>query len=392
MGVDEVKDADPRSGKVDSAFLERFNYLDKTGALDDLAGLRKENRELDTLINDATALFGKANVAEMLEFVIARILERFIPMHLAFLIEPPQGGSINQYCYRNMEKSNDLVPEKCFKPLKSFFGDRTAPADIEEIETAFGPELLGDELRAFDFRHVFPMHGIGGLYGLVLLGKKLVGDEYSDAERMYADRFIRFLSVGIQNSLHHESSITDGKTGLYNHYFFAGRVEQEIGRVMRHDERAGLVMIDIDHFKTFNDTWGHLAGDEVLRALAGTVKQAIRTEDVAARFGGEEFCVLVVDCDERILIDVAERIRLAAERLSVPFKGEKLSVTVSVGCCLFDESSIAGVSSIIERADRALYVSKASGRNRTTFYRMSLLDRAASVRILAAAAAAGNGE
>ena len=83
---------------------------------------------------------------------------------------------------------------------------------------------------------------------------------------MYVDKFMRFLSIGIQNNLHHESSITDAKTGLFNHAYFSQRLEQEIAHVARHRTKAGLVMLDVDHFKNFNDTWGHLAGDAVLNA------------------------------------------------------------------------------------------------------------------------------
>jgi diguanylate cyclase (GGDEF)-like protein len=370
---------DPEKGRIDSDFLARFNYLDKTGALDDLSLLRSENRELDALINDAATLFALKDVEEMVGFVISRLLERFIPTRLAFAIETGREGRLRQYCYRNLKQSEEFFPDSYYPRLKDFFKETSRPATFEEVENRLGPRAFGEDFRGLDPKILFPMRGIGGPFGIMLLGGKIVGDEYSDVERMYLDRLSRFLSIGIQNRLHHESSITDAKTGLYNHHHFMQRLDQEIARVARHSARAGIIMLDVDHFKIFNDTWGHLAGDEVLNAMALVVKKAIRSEDVAARFGGEEFCVLVIECDEASLFEVGERIRHSIEGLQVPFKAELLSVTASLGCCFIDASSGIDGAGYLERADRALYVSKASGRNRSTIYRTSLLDRARSL-------------
>jgi diguanylate cyclase (GGDEF)-like protein len=182
--------------------------------------------------------------------------------------------------------------------------------------------------------------------------------------------------VGIQNKLHHESAISDPKTGLYNSAYFMKRLGEEIARADRHGSSSGILMLDIDFFKRFNDTWGHLAGDAVLRALSRILTAAVRNEDIPARFGGEEFCVLLVECDERKLFAVAERIRRAIEEMRVPFKSEQLAVTVSVGVCPLEPSWKGSPESFIERVDKALYRSKATGRNRSTLYRFGLLGRA----------------
>jgi diguanylate cyclase (GGDEF)-like protein len=139
-------------------------------------------------------------------------------------------------------------------------------------------------------------------------------------------------------------------------------------------------MLDVDHFKGFNDTWGHLAGDEVLNALALTLKRTVRSEDVASRFGGEEFCVLAIECDGPRLMEMAERIRISVEAMKVPYKTENLSITVSLGCCFIGPSKGLGPADYVEMADKALYQSKAGGRNRSTLYRPGLLDRAAAIR------------
>jgi diguanylate cyclase (GGDEF)-like protein len=363
--------------KVDGAFLDQFNFLQKTGALDDLGILRNENRLLDALINDAASLFTLNSVEKMLDFVIGRILEQFIPTHLAILIEPPRGDVLTQYCYVNLKPSEERLPASSYSRAKEYFLSSPYPVAYED----FASKGAGDAgFLRFDPELLFPMCGIGGPFGFALLGRKILGTPYTDLERLYVDKFMRFLSIGIQNSLHHESSITDAKTGLFNHAYFTQRLEQEIAHISRHRAKAGVIMLDVDHFKGFNDRWGHLAGDVALNALALTLKRTVRSEDVASRFGGEEFCVLAIECDGPRLMEMAERIRTSVEAMQVPYKAERLSITVSLGCCFIGPSTGLGPADYLEMADKALYQSKAGGRNRATLYRPGLLDRAAAIR------------
>jgi diguanylate cyclase (GGDEF)-like protein len=373
----EAVEARTVDNKVDDEFLNQFNFLQRTGALDDLASLRKENRALDALINDAASLFTRASIEAMLDFVIGRLLEQFIPTHLAILIEPPRGDVLKQYNYINLKPSEELLPESSYESLKSYFHESPFPVSYKDYAAKAAPDA---ELLRFDPELLLPMLGLGGPFGCAILGRKIVGTAYTEFESVYVDKFMRFLSIGIQNSLHHESSITDAKTGLFNHAYFKRRLEQEIAHVSRHHAKAGLIMIDVDHFKNFNDVYGHLAGDEVLNSLAVTLRSVVRSEDVASRFGGEEFCVLAIECDQAKLMEVAERIRAAIEGMAVNFKSQRLSVTASLGCYLLEPGVIADPESCIELADKALYLSKSGGRNRATLYRAGLLDRAKAIR------------
>jgi len=380
VAVEPNASANPADRRVDSAYLDRLNLLEKSGALDDLAELRKENHELDTLINDAAALFALTEVEEMMNFVISRLLERFIPIHLVFVIEKPRGDGFSQYSYRNLKKDDQEFPTEYYPALKDFFAAAPYPIAFSELERRLGSGSFGKGVHTFDPEVLFPMKGLGVLYGIVLLGRKIVGGEYSEPEKMYVDRMMRFLSIGIQNSLHHESSITDPKTGLFNHQHFMQTLEHELSRIGRHGSRAGLLMLDVDHFKLFNDTWGHLAGDEVLVAISQAIRGAVRAEDLPARFGGEEFCVLVMECDERSLLEVAERIRRAIEDTKVSFQGQNLRVTVSIGGYQIQGPGPQHAETCLGRADQALYLSKSGGRNRSTLYRIGLLRRARALR------------
>jgi diguanylate cyclase (GGDEF)-like protein len=354
--------------------LERYKLLAKSGALDDLTRLRKENEELDRLLNDTAALFVLSSIEEMIDLVISRLLDRFIPGCLSFLIEGASGDYLSQYHFKNYKKSDLRLSVEAYEKLKAGFDGANRPFTEAEMADKVGP--LDPEVAALSPDHFLPMVGISGIYGVMILGKKLVGDEYSPLERMYVDRFVRFLSIGIQNRLHHESSITDAKTGLFNNRYLMRRLEEEIQRTRRHGSTVGFIMVDVDHFKKFNDTWGHLAGDEVLKAIAATLRREVRNEDIPARFGGEEFCVLLIECDENMVIDVAERARKAVEATTVRYGDAELSVTISLGCCIMDAECPGSAEDVIERADKALYRSKSGGRNRVSIYRKSLLARA----------------
>ncbi|MBN2873995.1 MAG: GGDEF domain-containing protein [Spirochaetales bacterium] len=355
--------------------LAQYNMLSHSGALDDLEALRRENRELDMLITDAATLIALPSLPAMLDFIIGRVLEHFIPEFLAFVIEPPRGTRLTQFCYRNLKPTEEVIPLDCYRKVKAFFSEKPFATRFEAIpgDTSDYPGLA-----AYNPEMLFPMVGIGGLYGLVVLGRKVVGGDYTELERMYLDRLTRFLAVSIQNGLHHHSSITDAKTGLYTHDFFMRRLEEEIARMERHGNDSCTLMLDVDHFKRFNDSYGHLAGDEVLEAMASVLKSVMRTGDAVARFGGEEFCVLAVDCDETGAMEMAERIRVAVEQLRVPHEGQDLSVTVSVGVRMLDPG--IEPKQLLDDADKALYSSKAAGRNRSTLFRAGLLGRAMMMR------------
>lgn len=355
---------------------KRINFLEKAGALGDLEDLRRESRELDSLVNDATHIVALDNVEAMMEFTTSRLNERFIPTHLAFIFAPVEETVPVSYCYRNLKPDGETFPVFYFEPIRTFLLSRPYIISFREMKCAFTPNFFKKDFLAYEPEVILPMSGIGGIFGFVILGKKLVGGEYSDLERMYLDRLVRFLSIGIQNKYSHEEAITEPKTGLYNSAYFMKRLKEEISRVNRYGVSSGILMLDIDHFKNFNDQWGHLAGDAVLRALAHVLTTSVRGADLPSRFGGEEFCVLLSQCEEAQLFSAAERIRKAIEALKVPYKDQICRVTVSIGVCPLEPSWNGSPESYIDRADKALYHSKANGRNQTTLYRFGLLSRA----------------
>lgn len=169
--------------------------------------------------------------------------------------------------------------------------------------------------------------------------------------------------------LHHlreeleRQATTDALTGLNNRRFFYRAAEQEFTSSSRYDQPTALLCLDVDRFKQINDSFGHLAGDEVLKALAKHCKAVARTSDIVGRIGGEEFAILLPQTDMKSAVVLAERICRSFENLILAQEPEPISVTVSIGVACrtdYDES----VESLFARADSALYEAKRTGRNK----------------------------
>jgi two-component system cell cycle response regulator len=167
----------------------------------------------------------------------------------------------------------------------------------------------------------------------------------------------------------YESAMRDPLTRAYNRRYFIERVASELAFAQRHSGRLALIMFDIDHFKQINDKYGHMAGDEVLREVSSQVTRMIRAEDVFARFGGEEFVLLVRGIEHQNVGRFAERIRMAIERLEVAVQDAVLrTTTVSAGYVSLSEllDDDRSIESLIRMADERMYRAKAAGRNRTS--------------------------
>lgn len=167
----------------------------------------------------------------------------------------------------------------------------------------------------------------------------------------------------LNRSLKHAADV-DWLTGLYTRRYLRNALEGELSRAIRHHRALSLILLDVDHFKLYNDSHGHLAGDDVLRNLGKVLLGTTRTEDLCARFGGEEFLVLMPETDRTAALIVAERIRREVEHY--PFFGREEMpngvVTVSVGVASFP-MEVSDGDGLIARADAALYQSKERGRN-----------------------------
>jgi len=162
-------------------------------------------------------------------------------------------------------------------------------------------------------------------------------------------------------------SIHDGLTGLYNRAYMEESLDRELARTRRYMRPLSILMFDIDHFKDINDTFGHLAGDEVLRNIALLIQSSARKQDLAARYGGEEFILILPETGQEVASVLAERLRAKVASSSAMTKAGKIEVTISIGVVTYD-ASMGEISKhqIVDAVDKALYASKEGGRNKVS--------------------------
>ncbi len=165
----------------------------------------------------------------------------------------------------------------------------------------------------------------------------------------------------------YESALRDGLTKLFNKRYFNDRLDGELRFALRHGSALAVLMIDVDHFKRINDTRGHVSGDAVLAEVAARIQNAVRNEDVVARFGGEEFVIISRATRRAEALLLGERLRRTiAARPIIVEDGAPVSVTVSVGVASYPEVEVKAPEDLIEAADKALYRAKTGGRDRTS--------------------------
>jgi diguanylate cyclase (GGDEF)-like protein len=170
----------------------------------------------------------------------------------------------------------------------------------------------------------------------------------------------------------YQLAIRDGLTGLHNRRYMEESLEREIHRAKRKGTSLGILMVDIDHFKYFNDKHGHEAGDTLLKALGNYLKTSVRADDIACRYGGEEFTMILPELTQETALMRAEAIRAGVDQLRVNYRGLELEkITLSIGVALFPQNGTTWEFTLRE-ADKALYEAKESGRNRVVAARQTL--------------------
>ena len=203
---------------------------------------------------------------------------------------------------------------------------------------------------------------------------RMVGESdarYEELEQRMLSLQRENLDLVVKNRMLSEVSSRDALTGLYNRWFVIEKIDSEMNRALRHGSPMSLLMLDIDHFKRVNDTWGHSAGDQVLQAIGKLLRDSCRVYDVPGRYGGEKFCIVLPETKPGSTNVVAERIRSRLEATSLPCGDTSIVVTASIGIAgvdTTDMNELLSPAALIDRADRALYSAKNRGRNRVEMW------------------------
>lgn len=327
------------------------------------ADLQARNREI-TLINKMSDALQPCFTWEDAVPIIKHFVQEFFPMASGVLFMPDSDkplmqavaswGSFRPAAY-------DVLPHDCWA--------------IRHREVYFG-ECLQAEMscchlpcRSGDFSACLPLQAHEKTMGLLRLqapGQLPARD--SDQLKVLAKTVKDQLSLALANirlrgTLHYQA-IHDPLTDLFNRRYLVETLEREIRRAQRKGASLVVMMLDLDHFKHFNDTSGHEAGDHLLRTLAEFLKSHIRGGDIACRFGGEEFVLILPEVPLEVALMRAELFRQGVSNLTVPYGEELLgNITISLGVAVYPENGTT-TDSVLKAADEALYCAKAAGRNR----------------------------
>ena len=280
------------------------------------------------------------------------------------------GDFTTQFAFPKVKgELSDEIKFNVDNPIVAWLHKQSEPLNLEPIDNV--PEFKGlwetekEQITASNLGLLCPIKSRGRLIGVLALGRKQSDTLYSHEDLELAMSMASQASTIIENAQLYSQAViranTDGLTGLYNHRHFHERLDQEIARGSRFGTIFSLIMLDIDLFKAYNDIHGHLAGDEVLRRMGMCIKTSIRSLDIAFRYGGEEFAIILPETRLDDAYKVAERIR---KTIGSKTSSRATPITASLGVASWPIDGVMK-EEIISCADAALYGAKQTGRNRT---------------------------
>lgn len=341
-----------------------------------------ESDSRSTLVDILHEVTGDLSVSELYHLLVRRAARALGVSHCSVVLARP-GDKVATVvaAYENPKLHKLTVQLDRYPELKAAF-ETGQPILVEDLDThplyegvraVWGIEGVEVSIRSVI---ALPFSVDRGEYGVFLVRRTRDQQPFGPTDMEFAQDVINAAVAVIQRAQVVESTMadnarleqlahTDALTQLLNRRALAERITAEMERALRYDSSLALLMIDLDHFKRVNDTFGHLVGDDVLRDVAALLTKTIRNTDMVARYGGEEFLVLLPETDDTGAATFAERIRAAVEGHDFGGgAGQYLRLTTSVGVATFPAARIESVEDLFARADAALYRAKADGRNR----------------------------
>jgi diguanylate cyclase (GGDEF)-like protein len=328
--------------------------------------LDRENQDLKEIIEIAFQITAQLEVENITKNVAWSFASKFQPASVTFLLpgdaEEDQPRVVS-YSGVKLEETPPQVP-----PIAAMLAflekDEYSQVSFQYFQENFPDKAFAAAIEPIAGGMLVPLRTDKGVIGALAIGAAPVPSNL--AEVQYITRIARFAAISIENANLFRQATTDRMTGLYSHHFFEKNLDEEMERARRYKSTFSLVMFDIDHFKKFNDTYGHVQGDLIIKEIARILTQSVRQVDFPARYGGEEFAVILPSVEAKGALVVAERLRKRVEKHEFRGEGGPLHVTISVGVAEFDQEGTYAASEIVREADKALYQSKEHGRNRVS--------------------------
>ena len=359
-------------GKIRSKKHSKQDTESKSN-LEQVVQYEKRIYDLEQLLDIAKSFCQNLDFGNLLESIVyicmaqmhvlgAEIFVRDLITNECFILETDKDFS-----------SDKKVSIPVSTPITAKLLEAKKPITFDELKNAVGECKDLAAIEKLSPTLIVPLIQKNHLNGMLILQERIVIEEdtsYTDYEQSQIMSIASLASVAINNAALMEMSSTDMMTHLKLKYYFFNYLTEAIDSAFLKKENIAVLMFDIDFFKKFNDTYGHECGDFVLISVADIIKKSLRDVDVASRYGGEEFTVLLCDTDKDGAMIVAERIRSAIDEHDFVYNDQHLHVTISVGVSVFDAETnlVNSPNCFVNQADQALYVSKSNGRNRVTYF------------------------
>ena len=334
--------------------------------------LKKQQHDFASLFEMVSAMSARAMDVSALQSCMLRTVAGHFTTQRLMIVRRAKAGERHFQCTASQGLNNVQITIDMKSQLCRFAWERGAIFSLRELAEVCtdSPEL--EALQALDIETALPLFqevdGAGAvLEGFLFIGPKLTRKPYNKHDIEFLEILSKMFAICLRNENLYRRSIVDTLTGVSSRGHFDAQLSQEFERAAdTGNKNMCLIMLDVDHFKRFNDKYGHQTGDLVLKTLAQTLVRQIRNVDLVARYGGEEFAIICVEIDKKVGREVADRLMNAVRDMEVIAPdGTALRVTASFGIASYPEDA-TDMHTLIQLADKALYTSKDEGRNRLT--------------------------
>jgi len=336
--------------------------------------VKRKVYDLHNLVEASNEIYSILNFRQLVNSALLTVIGQ-VGVQSAFVMMYDQKKRSYSQIYQKGFRAKEIqrIKFKVDSPLVKYFTRHNAPVYIKQLDRQKEFASYIQNLKELGIFIIAPIMYAERVQGILATGEKLYASEFTQTDFELFHVLVNIISISIENSLHYEAvknlSLTDEMTNLHNYRSFISRLKEEMNRAKRNKSEISLVILDIDHFKNYNDTLGHQAGDEALREVGKVLKKTVRDEDIVSRYGGEEFCIIFPGITKEGIRNLGERIRIKIEKHK--FYKEKVQptgqLTVSLGGAVFPKDA-TDMHGLIQKADEALYQAKHLGRNQMRIY------------------------
>ena len=358
----EAPERKPNELAKDKEILEQSTYYEK------------RIYDLEQLLDIAKSFCSTLDFSNLLESIVYICMAQMHVLGAEIFVRDPITNDVLNLETKKHEKGEKKLKIPVNSPVATKLLAMNKPVTISYLKNFVGNDKNLKILESLSPTLIIPLvEKTNHLSGILILQERIAIEEettYTEYEQNMIMSIASLATVAINNASLMEMSSTDMMTHLRLKYFFFNQLTEAIDKAFELNENIAVLMFDIDFFKKFNDTYGHECGDFVLISVANIIKSSLRESDIASRYGGEEFTVLLRKGKKDEAMKVAERIRKKIEDYDFVYNDQHLHVTVSCGVSVFDKNNnpVELPNIFVNQADTGLYMSKNNGRNQVTFF------------------------